>query len=213
MARATSNPLKVSHGSGHHSGSPWNPTLVGRSTKISCWSLDDGVQEEVGNRRHGDTDDGSHEEQDDVAPGPDDRRRVAGAAGAAGAGSAEAAGSVTVPSYDVSFDLRLAPSPRTDGRTMAQRLLSRSCALGGCRGGVGASRTGPPQGPWVTCGARTWTCREKNREWCMPEGLSSSDVAGEISRHRTHAAEHGRDGEGSESDGGDTEPRPDPVRH
>ena len=38
----------------------------------------------------------------------------------------------------------------------------------------------------------------------MPEGLSSSDVAGEISRHRTHTAEHAHDGEGSEPDG---EPR------
>ena len=35
----------------------------------------------------------------------------------------------------------------------------------------------------------------------MPEGLSSSDVAGEISRHKTHSAEHAEDGEGSESDG------------
>jgi hypothetical protein len=38
----------------------------------------------------------------------------------------------------------------------------------------------------------------------MPEGLSSSDVAGEISRHRTHSAEHRehtQDGEESESDG------------
>src|SRR5580704_17532111 len=38
----------------------------------------------------------------------------------------------------------------------------------------------------------------------MPEGLSSSDVAGEISRHTahgTHAAEHGPDGEGPEPEG------------
>ena len=35
----------------------------------------------------------------------------------------------------------------------------------------------------------------------MPEGLSSSDVAGEISRHKTHSATHAQDGEGSESDG------------
>jgi len=38
----------------------------------------------------------------------------------------------------------------------------------------------------------------------MPEGLSSSDVAGEISRHRTHSAahvQHTQDGERSESDG------------
>jgi hypothetical protein len=35
----------------------------------------------------------------------------------------------------------------------------------------------------------------------MPEGLSSSDVAGEISRHRTHSTEHAQDGEKSESDG------------
>jgi hypothetical protein len=35
----------------------------------------------------------------------------------------------------------------------------------------------------------------------MPEGLSSSDVAGEISRHRTHSAEHTPDDEGAESDG------------
>src|ERR1700691_857093 len=35
----------------------------------------------------------------------------------------------------------------------------------------------------------------------MPEGLSSSDVAGEISRHKTHSATHADDGEDSESDG------------
>src|SRR5580692_973882 len=35
----------------------------------------------------------------------------------------------------------------------------------------------------------------------MPEGLSSSDVAGEISRHKTHSTTHAQDGEGSESDG------------
>ena len=35
----------------------------------------------------------------------------------------------------------------------------------------------------------------------MPEGLSSSDVAGEISRHKTHSAEHAQDGEDSEPDG------------
>src|ERR1700689_1685756 len=32
----------------------------------------------------------------------------------------------------------------------------------------------------------------------MPEGLSSSDVAGEITRHRTHSAKHEQDGEESE---------------
>jgi hypothetical protein len=35
----------------------------------------------------------------------------------------------------------------------------------------------------------------------MPEGLSPSDVAGEITRHRTHSARHGEGDEGSESDG------------
>src|SRR6202020_2514855 len=35
----------------------------------------------------------------------------------------------------------------------------------------------------------------------MPEGLSSSDVPGEISRPRTHTAEHAHDGEGAEPDG------------
>ena len=36
----------------------------------------------------------------------------------------------------------------------------------------------------------------------MAEGLSSSEVAGEISRHKTHSAEHEPEGEGSDSDGG-----------
>ena len=81
MARATSNPLSVSHGSGHHSGSPWNPTLVREIDEDLVLELGDGVQEEVGDRRHGDTDDGSQEEQDDVAPGPDDRQRVRGRSG------------------------------------------------------------------------------------------------------------------------------------
>jgi hypothetical protein len=35
----------------------------------------------------------------------------------------------------------------------------------------------------------------------MPEGLSPSDVAGEITRHRTHSARHAEGDEGSESDG------------
>ncbi len=36
----------------------------------------------------------------------------------------------------------------------------------------------------------------------MAEGLSSSEVAGEISRHKTHSAQHAPDGEGSEADSG-----------
>jgi hypothetical protein len=36
----------------------------------------------------------------------------------------------------------------------------------------------------------------------MPEGLSSSEVAGEISRHKTHSAEHERSDEGSDEEGG-----------
>lgn len=36
----------------------------------------------------------------------------------------------------------------------------------------------------------------------MAEGLSSGDVAGEISRHKAHSAEHGHDDDGSESGDG-----------
>ena len=36
----------------------------------------------------------------------------------------------------------------------------------------------------------------------MAEGLSSSEVAGEISRHKTHSAEHAPEGESSDTDGG-----------
>jgi hypothetical protein len=35
----------------------------------------------------------------------------------------------------------------------------------------------------------------------VAEGLSSSEVAGEISRHQTHSAEHAKDGEQAEDDG------------
>ena len=40
MASATRSPHSVSQGSGHHSGSPWNPRLFGRSVKISVCTLD-----------------------------------------------------------------------------------------------------------------------------------------------------------------------------
>ncbi len=39
----------------------------------------------------------------------------------------------------------------------------------------------------------------------MAEGLSSSEVAGEISRHKTHAAQHGSEGEHSPADEGKRE--------
>src|SRR5580698_1504098 len=35
----------------------------------------------------------------------------------------------------------------------------------------------------------------------MPEGLSSGDLAGEITRHKAHATEHAQEGEGAEPDG------------
>ena len=39
MAKATSRPLKASHGSGHHNGARSNPRSAGRSVKINVWSL------------------------------------------------------------------------------------------------------------------------------------------------------------------------------
>ena len=47
MASATRSPLNVSQGSGHHSGSPWNPRLFGIGEDFLLHP-GDSVQEEVG---------------------------------------------------------------------------------------------------------------------------------------------------------------------
>lgn len=42
-----------------------------------------------------------------------------------------------------------------------------------------------------------------DEEWRMAEGLASSEVAGEISRHKTHSAEHASKRDDVESDDGE----------
>ena len=86
--------------------------------------LGHGVQEEVGDRRHGDTDDGAQEEQDDVAPGPDDRRRVRGRRAGPVPDRPGLPGRSLSPPTTLHSMSGLAPRPRTDDQGHAQRLLA-----------------------------------------------------------------------------------------
>ena len=78
MATATRKPLSASQGSGHHSGSPWKPRLPGRSVKISVWTLLDCLEEEVGDGRHREADDGSEHQEREIAPGLEELERIGG---------------------------------------------------------------------------------------------------------------------------------------
>ena len=153
------------------------------------------------------------EEQHDVAPGPDDRRGSGPARPAAGAGSAERCRvGHSSPPTTLHSTSALLPRRLHGRRAMAQTLLSSRACLADAEDEPMRRRPPSARRALSNVCPKTWTRRARDREECMPEGLSSSDLAGEISRHKTHSAEHTRKGEASEPDGETTEPRPDPVR-
>ena len=106
------------------SGSPWNPALVGRATKYSCWSFATASRKST-HPLPRDTDDRSDEEQHDVAPRPDDRRRVRRAAAV---GSAARLGRGRRVGHCTLLRRIIGPQPCSlaahGRRAMAQTLLS-----------------------------------------------------------------------------------------
>ena len=74
--RPTSTPASSSGRSGHHSGSEWKPTCLGQVSEDPYLQLADQREKEVGRCRDGNADNGGQHQQRDVAPGPQQRKRI-----------------------------------------------------------------------------------------------------------------------------------------